>query len=437
MKNKFYVIFFFLFIIIIGLIITIIIIIIPPNNKLWTMRGGDGEDYLLLRNGIHTKGTGIGDDYLLYHNGIHIPETDYLSAWNQYLSWVEPYHFNTVRLSFSFSDCPPNPDTGIQTHSVFNYTKMDQILSLLDSHGYQAVLDLHNWRDFYQYLGSSNWEDNWKDVATYYMGDDRILGFELFNEPYNEDFGLLDEQTYMWDPSIISKDDLVWAYANLTDQIREIDPLRIVIWADPKDYLQENPDSLLPEGSSRENIMFAWHNWGHWNTTIENDLEANLAYLQEKIDRMLWWQEQYPETTQWLGEFGMRVPPEYSIEPQKARVLKMMNTCLENNWGFILWQLFWKPGLVLEYSYVDTLYVLEEESNYRDTDYISAWNELMKIIEPWDLNTIRLCFSFSDCLPNPDTGYQTHSVLNYTKIYLKMNICKNFNSLHKQSFSFK
>jgi hypothetical protein len=276
---------------------------------------------------------GDGEDYLLWS-----ANTGYLNSWATLLTEMSQWHFNTIRLAFSFADCPVNPDTGGHTQSVLDFMKMDQVISLLYSKGYSVIFDLHNWHDMYQYCGSPAWHTNWQDIANHYKGDSRIIAFELFNEPYNSSDGN-PLQAQMWYPgTITSRADLARQYATLTDEIRRVDPTRTVVWADPVDYLETNATDLLPSNAARSNVIFDWHGW--MGDPTKDTHAASVAYARQKMSEVITWQQTYPSTKQWLGEFGAFNSVndhQFALANQEALCETEINICAAHGWGFSFW----------------------------------------------------------------------------------------------------
>ena len=281
-------------------------------------------------------GSGIGEHYNL---------DDYLTStgltpvqkWAVLLDEISIYHFNTLRLTFDFVDCP----VGGGLSPIMNYDSIEPIIAYVYSRGYRVILDLHNWHNLYHYCGSPNWYTNWCNVASRFKGDNRIIGFELFNEPTNT-YGSSNPEWYeTWHPSITSRADLARAYANLTDQIRAIDKDRTVVWADPMSYFQTTSTTLLPVGSFREDCIFAWHGW-MGTASLANDYNGTIAKAVTKVNRMIWWKQQYPTSKQWLGEFGMYSllnGVQYNYTCQRDYDVTLVNACVDNGWSFNFW--FW------------------------------------------------------------------------------------------------
>jgi hypothetical protein len=235
-----------------------------------------------------------------------------------------------------------------------DYDSMESVITYVYSRGYRVILDLHNFHNLYQYCGSPAWYANWCNVASRFKGDRRIIGFELFNEPYN--FTSANPTwTETWYPTIKSKTDLAWAFANLTDQIRAIDKDRTVVWADPMSYFQTTSTSILPIGSYRENCIFAWHGWAG-AAYYATDYNGTIQRATNKINRMIWWSQQYPSSKQWLGELGMYklyngILFDYTC--QRDYDVTLVNACVDNGWGFSLW--LWSNQHCGAANYTDVL----------------------------------------------------------------------------------
>lgn len=225
--------------------------------------------------------------------------------------------FNTARLSFVFPDQPFDPALD---RPILDYNKLDEVLNILEGYGIKVIIDCHNYRALAGWCGSQAWIDDWLAFAQRYKGDKRILGYELFNEPFSS----------QWAPNIQSRDDLCWAFANLTDAIRAIEPSRTIVWCDPG-YLF-NPAKELTAGTYRSNVIFDFHAWA-WDKNWS--VAEALQEAQDRINLADHWKTLYPNTQCWLGEFG--VLSAYPPEPQDALFNVLVNVFFANHEGFSIW----------------------------------------------------------------------------------------------------
>jgi hypothetical protein len=253
--------------------------------------------------------TGCGEDYLL-DSSIGAPPEEYLKRWIELTERFSKWQFNTVRLAFRFQDAPSTSETVVET---LDYGKLEEILSFLYKKGVRAILDLHNFRDMYSWFGSDAWIKDWCELASRYKGDDRIIAYELFNEPGST----------TWAPQVTTKEDVARALARCTDAIREIDPNRRVVWADPSYY-----NYTIPPEAVRPNVIYGFHAW-----KPTSDMNEAMTYLKSKLERMKSWKEKYG--TVWLGEFGAYGG--YDFEVQKAICVGLINWCVDNRVGFCYW----------------------------------------------------------------------------------------------------
>ena len=158
--------------------------------------------------------TGIGDDYLVYYNnGSPI-------QWYSQISKFAPWQFDTARIGFAFSGSP-----GTHTFSVYDQTKMDDVLTILAANGIKAILTCFNINDMQGYCGSQHWVDSWVAVATHYAGDTRIAGFNIFNEATPATWATSGP---VGNVNTVSK--LHEAFAYCINQIRSVDPTRTIFY---------------------------------------------------------------------------------------------------------------------------------------------------------------------------------------------------------------
>jgi hypothetical protein len=300
--------------------------------------GGDGENYVL--------GNSTGD---------------YLGAWNLLLDNLGQWHFNVMRLAFSFADSPVNSTTRMHDHTPIDYATMDNVIALLFSKGYRVILDCHNYEDMEGWFGSQAWSNDWFALATHYKGDHRILAYELFNEP----------SSLTWSSDVTSQADVAQAYANLTDRIRSIDLSRTMVWESQR-YLGQS----LPSDAVRDNIIFTWHAW-MVNPLYANDLNGTINAALQEINEALQWQQQYPNSTQWFGEFGVEDVlngVQFNATCQRAFDVTLINACIEHDWGFCfwVWNYEWIRGPALDFDSI------LEASNYAGTPDIAVTNVMLE-----------------------------------------------------------
>lgn len=219
------------------------------------------------------------------------------------------WNFNTVRLAFRFAD-------GGSHHSILNYTDLDQVLNQLDLNGLTAILDLHNWQDMNGYFGSEAWIQNWVNLAARYRDDDTVLAYEIFNEPFPQ----------QWNPVVTNKWQVGFYLARCIDRIREVDPNKTIVIPDPQFFMsnEANVQGYIDSGNARPNTVIAYHWWG-----------ARSAFSHH-ANRIAVWQ---PYFKLWLGEMGFLNPSggSYPWAEQFPYTVDKVNYCLDNNLGFNLW----------------------------------------------------------------------------------------------------
>lgn len=168
--------------------------------------------------------SGLGDDYTMYYSDHPA------SVWDQ--SWVasrmETYEVKSVRLGFLFDDCPGAGTPGYG--SIYNQTKMDEVLDIMDGYNVKSILLLqNNGVSCANYAGSWDWYYNWLNVTTDFLDDDRIAAFSIFGEPAKDDY----YNTWATDGpvgAITTRLKLQEAFAYLINAIHAIDPDRVVIY---------------------------------------------------------------------------------------------------------------------------------------------------------------------------------------------------------------
>lgn len=255
-------------------------------------------DRIYEANGTEVIWRGAGASYLFH-------TSDYQLAWENHLPEIQKMGLNTMRLAFAFPDSNINVEYGVPTSDVLDLGKLDWVINFLNQHNIKVILDLHNVNDMREDFGSAKITNDWVNLASHYRGNDRIVAYELFNEPDNA----------TWAPSITTKIDVAKAYQNLTRQIRKVDPEHIVIW-------ESQPFLPVLETVSQyfePNIVFTNHRWWHkedirfkmWD--VGNFSYVNLGYVVETREKL--------NVPFWLGEFGSYWPfnasnPEWLLTEQ-------------------------------------------------------------------------------------------------------------------------
>lgn len=266
---------------------------------------------------------GFGYDYLM-------PDapggpSNYLNNWKQAIDYAKKWNFNTVRLAFCFASAP-RTNTSL---SILDYAKLDQLLTLLDSNNLKAILDLHNYGDMYGYFGSNQWINSWVDFVENFNNDQRIIAWEMFNEPY--------EAT--WDRStIISLTDVPVRCAACIDAIRATGDRHTIVYP----YIHTVGLHVPPE-LMRQNLVMTCHTW---------DVECARSTIQEAItcaqNYFKYGQPTRPTRESilnyraegfdlWMGECGLHETGT-TLEVEQAHLLELVNIALANNLGFNLWR---------------------------------------------------------------------------------------------------
>lgn len=214
----------------------------PPPPSQWT---SDGEDYQLdLYNGNPINGTMALAEWSALIKNFTTSPTDF----------VQEYHWKVIKLAFAFQNLN---DSGI-IDTYYNQTDMDGVISYLYSQGFYVILSDQNWSGF----GSHTWVEDWLGVAEHFKGDDRVLAYDLFNEPIPSSWSSnVTTEAYNSFQGIES------AYSNLTALIQKIDPSRTVIWYAP--YF----DWTLDPSFERPDVVYDMHVYAnvsgaHWTSNL-------------------------------------------------------------------------------------------------------------------------------------------------------------------------
>jgi hypothetical protein len=201
--------------------------------------------------------TGFADDYLMWPNFNGNP-----SYWNTPLQNVayagytplqvlSMWHCTGERLFLTFQDDPgisggasaPQNDKNWGAASTYNYNKLNQVLTLLNSVGVQGILCDYSSEGVNQagsnWYGSQAWVNSWLNLTTAFKGDTRIKAFELCNEPFSQ----------FWSPTgptggVTNLATLDTALKYLIDQIHNIDPQRTIMYPNIVGILASTPTQI-------------------------------------------------------------------------------------------------------------------------------------------------------------------------------------------------
>ena len=279
---------------------------------------------------------GVGSDWRVLNKPTSLSLSEVLDLWrNDIEAKMGKWNFNTVRLAFAF------PDTGYTTRNVVDFQELDQVLGLFDSFGIKVVLDLHNYEDMEGFFGSNSWINAWVQVANVYKDDDRIVAFEIFNEPFGQD---KPSRVSTWDSWITGggsnisdgTEGVAFALAQCVDAIRATGDSHAIVYPDPwwfRPTLEEvyDPQTFINSGYSRENIVVAMHPWFLWD---DQSVDAMYSFLFNQVEKFEAWKEYYPI---WIGEFGAASPQEKPWNTQKTLCVEIVNYALSQDVGFNFW----------------------------------------------------------------------------------------------------
>jgi hypothetical protein len=278
------------------------ITLLPHHQVQYTL----GEK-IFDENGNEVVWRAVGGSYLFHTSG-----DGYVQAWMSHLPQMKEMGLNAIRLVFRF------PFDSQSSADVLDYGKLQWILSFLAANNMTAILDNHGGSGF----GGPELIAAWKQLAAFCEGNPTVAAFELFNEPYSSNF----------DPTVIkSKLDVLRAYANLTTEIRTVDPDHINIWQSDLYYVP-TMDQVVPYLQS--NIVFTAHRW--WtNYAQEFSLWSADELGNMTVGYLSWLRQEYGIPV-WMGEFGTCYPYD-SSNPEWLVSGKILNRCEDQGIGWSLW----------------------------------------------------------------------------------------------------
>ncbi len=273
-------------------------------------------DRVFDENGKEVIWRSAGVSYLL-------GSSNYASAWQETLPELKALGVNTVRLGFHFP-----VDVGSDT-DLLDYAKLDWVLNFLAQNNIKAILDNHPAsKSTVRSFGTEAIINAWKSLASRYRGDTRIAAYELYNEPYN----------LRWAPSVTSTMDVAEYYANLTKEVRKVDPDHIVIWQ------AGNPNAYLPPFEKwytqygQPNVVYSFHAWWQQETKAWQFKVWSFEQISDKmIDPIVYTRAKW-KVPFWLGESGTLEWQYDAANPTWALTEQNLWRCEEQLVGWCLWE---------------------------------------------------------------------------------------------------
>lgn len=212
-----------------------------------------------------------------------------LNAWRNAFLKYKAWPFNSVRLPFHM---PHQPGCTAEPAN-----QLEELINLCFTNGYQVILCLgNNAGDSIGYFGSDAFVADWVAMAQRYKGDNRIIAFELFNEPWVKSFTTISPLAPWIEASPRPRAAQIEAFKICTDAIRQVDPARTVVWADPNALccLPNEDDPLFVgwEGPTIDaytayagNMFFSMHRYPPGQTIFNlSNVDDSLQVMFHAVD---------------------------------------------------------------------------------------------------------------------------------------------------------
>ncbi|NND70018.1 MAG: cellulase family glycosylhydrolase [Rhodothermales bacterium] len=199
---------------------------------------------------------------------------------------IAEWGFDNIRLPFHYKLLyDPVTESFIEE----GFDLVDQFLEWCRTYGLSVILDMHAapgaqndgnisdsdgearlWTEPVPYQDQA--VEIWREIASRYVNEPLIVGYDLINEPVT--------------PDGVSGDDLRALYERITEAIREVDENHIV-FIEGNFYATHFPELLPPFDS---NMVYTFHKY--WNGTAVNSIQYLLDIREDH------------NTPLWLGETG-------------------------------------------------------------------------------------------------------------------------------------
>ena len=211
------------------------------------------------------------------------------------IALIASWGFNSVRLPFHYLDFY-DPNIGYFNESGFEL--LDNFLAWCEAANLYVILDMHCapggqnadnisdsdgvarlWTEptLYQWMTILIWEE----IAARYADNERIVGYDLLNEPVL--------------PSGHTNQELRNLYVDLTGAIRGVDPNHILFIEG--NWYATNFDLLTPPWD--DNMVYSFHKY--WNSTSVNSIQY-LLNLRNTYNVPLWLGETGENSNPWFYE---------------------------------------------------------------------------------------------------------------------------------------
>jgi endoglycosylceramidase len=287
-------------------------------------------------NAVMLRGASFSD----YEYGI--TNTHHESDYQKMASWG----FNVVRLQFGWSFLEPQPGKYDESY-LAQYVDRDiawaakyGLYVILDMHQYEwspyfTIRNNHPWTaglplwavsgypntgegqahakaDFWNNLGPNgavvsetnpSMQDRfammWKYVASRYVGESVIAGYDLINEPTacSSD----DCKFIFYDVSLFRTVALPAFYEKVADAIRTVDSDHILFWE--SDWGPHNSETTAPR---RPNMVYSPHYPGWWKASFLDSYTGDKSALLDAVETILRFGADNSQPV-WIGEWGICV----------------------------------------------------------------------------------------------------------------------------------
>jgi hypothetical protein len=261
------------------------------------------------------------------------------------INLMKKYGMNCLRLGFNILGIYES----YPWHTQLDYTKMDNVLKILEENNIYAILDCHHYSDVF-IDHKLEWIDKWVEIAQHYKNWSVIAAYELLNEPS----GL--NATYE-----ITRQN----YLDCVDAIRTVDTKHILILGSTSGCTIDQMERVWRPEDIRPNTMYAGHEWTYPRGYIrDRDYVTADAYLKRRVFDPIdnWYATRNAPI--FISEFGVvyykEVVPEFWDYPTEHAETYKTRKMIDYLDGKGIGHLYWTTGmgikLMVDSGIMDALY---------------------------------------------------------------------------------
>ena len=182
-------------------------------------------------------------------------------------------------------------------------------------------------KDWWNNPNESGWYSIWRFLAKRYDSRTNVLGFDLFNEPWDFNVGGPSGPAFVW-----SQQRWTCIINELIKVVREVSNKTVYVqmsyWGSCK-YMQ----NMVPVDDPIQNVVYSWHWYPEPGTNLDQELAPAIAFQRRHMVRY------------WVGEFSNYEAWNQERYDMLARVLEKFKQYGWNSWCFWMYHQAQSPPI--------------------------------------------------------------------------------------------